>query len=344
MRTALDGRTVAAGFLGALVVLAALAWLVGVEGLLASLATARPGVVVAVGGAAVVWVTAWALALRTVLRALAAPIPLGRAVAVYTGALFANNVTPFGQAGGEPVSALLISEAADTEYETALAAIASADAVNLVPSVALALVGVVFLWLGDLGRELLWATAAVVGLAVALPTVAYLAWSNRRRLEAVVGAAVTPVAQAVGGRVPRLEAPSRSAVEARVDGFVQSLEVVAADRRTLLAAVGYSALGWFAQAVALWLALYSVGVVTPVAVVLVAVPLGAVAGVTPLPGGLGGVEATLVAVLIPLAGVSAASAAAAVAIHRGAIYWLPTLVGGGVASALGAGRFRRLDV
>jgi uncharacterized membrane protein YbhN (UPF0104 family) len=68
------------------------------------------------------------------------------------------------------------------------------------------------------------------------------------------------------------------------------------------------------------------------------VPVGAIASVTPLPGGLGGIEAVLIALLVPLAGVSGATAAAAVVIHRGAIYWLPTLVGAGVSSALGAQR------
>ena len=334
-----DARATAAGFLGALVVLAVLAVVVGLEDLLATLATARPPAVAAVLGAAVVWLTAWALALRTVLGALDASLSRPTAVAVYAGALFANNVTPFGQAGGEPVSALLISEAAGTEYETALAAIASADSLNFVPSTGLALVGVTYFSVAAAaGDRLQYATVAVVAMAVALPVVGYLGWTNRDRLERGADRAFTPLARTVGRRVPRLEAPARGAVAARIDGFFRAIETVATDRTRLLVALGLSTVGWVAQAVALWLSLQAVGVAAPVAAVLVAVPVGAIAGVTPLPGGLGGVEATLVALLVPLAGVSAATAAAAVVLHRGAIYWLPTLVGGGVASALGADR------
>lgn len=337
----LDVRATAAGFLGALVVLAALAWVVGVEDLLVSLSMANPTVVVAVLGAAGVWLFAWALALRTVLGALDAPISVTRAVAIYTGALFANNVTPFGQAGGEPITALFISEAAETKYETGLAAIASADSLNFVPSTALALVGVTSVSAtAAVGDELRLATAAVVAVAVGLPVVGYLVWTNRDGLQAGVGRLLTPIARAVGNQLPGLTPPARRAVERRIDGFFRSIEVVATDRRTLLAALGLSALGWAAQAAALWLALYALGVTAPVAAVLVAVPVGAIAGVTPLPGGLGGVEAVLIALLVPLVGISAATAAAAVVLHRGAIYWIPTFVGGGVAAALGADRAR----
>ena len=335
----LDLRATAAGFLGAVVALGLIANVVGVGGLLSALSLARLDVIAALVAVAAVWLVAWALALRTVLAVLGAAVSPWRASAVYAGVLFANNVTPFGQAGGEPVSALFVAESTGTGYETALAAVASADSLNFVPSTALGLAGVAYLSVTvAVGDRLRVAGAAVVALAVALPAVGYLAWRARARLEAASVAAMAPAAWVVGRTVPRLEAPTRDAVATRVDGFFRAIEVVGTDRRTLGVALGFSTLGWLTQAAALWLSLYAVGVVAPVAAVLVAVPVGAIAGVTPLPGGLGGVEAVLIALLVPLAGVTAATAAAAVFLHRGAIYWLPTLLGGGVAGALGADR------
>lgn len=335
----LEARSAAAGFAGALVVLAALVWFVGVDALLTALSGADPTLLAVVLLVAALWLTAWALALRAVLGALGATISPLRAVAIYAGVLFANNVTPFGQAGGEPASALLISGTARTEYETALAAIASADSLNFLPSTGLALVGVTyFSVVVAVGEEIRWATAAVVGMAVAIPVAGYLGWRNRNRLEAAVGRVLTPLTQVVTRRVPWFEEPTRGAVEERIGGFFEAIEVVAEDRRALAVAVGFSTLGWLAQATALWISLQAVGVAAPFAAVLVAVPVGAIAGVTPLPGGLGGVEAVLIALLVPLAAVAPATAAAAVVIHRGAIYWLPTLVGGGVVSAVGARR------
>jgi uncharacterized protein (TIRG00374 family) len=335
----LDVRATVAGFAGALVVLGLLAWLVGIDELLTTLAMADRSGIAGVLAAGLVWLVAWALALATVLSALDAPISAPRAVAVYAGVLFSNNVTPFGQAGGEPISALLISESADTPYENALAAIASADSINFVPSTALALIGVTYYSVAAAaGDELRLATAAVVVLAVGIPVAGYLGWRNRKRVEAGIARTLTPVARAIGKRVPRLSAPTRQAIENRVDGFFRSLEDVAGDRQSLAVAIGLSTLGWVAQATALWFALSAIGATAPYVAVLVAVPVGAIASITPLPGGLGGVEAALIGLLVPLAGVSAATAAAAVALHRGAVYWLPTFIGGGVAAALAADR------
>jgi uncharacterized protein (TIRG00374 family) len=260
-------------------------------------------------------------------------------VLVFTAATFANNVTPFGQAGGEPVTALFISRTADTEYETGLAAIASVDALNFVPSILLATVGI-----GSLsatvafGPRLRSAAAAVGLLAVVVPTVAYVGWRHRYAVERRVVAVLTPVVRGIGRLLPRREPPEHGAIERRIERFFAAIERVTGDRRALATALAFSTLGWVCIAGSLWLSLFALGYTVPFAAAVVVVPVGAIAGITPLPGGLGGVEAVLVALLVPTTGVSVATATAAVVLHRTATYWLPTLVGGGVAAALGADR------
>ena len=49
---------------------------------------------------------------------------------------------PFGQTGGDPVSAVLIDRVAETEYETGLAAIGSVNALNRIASIFLGLLAV----------------------------------------------------------------------------------------------------------------------------------------------------------------------------------------------------------
>lgn len=68
---------------------------------------------------------------------------------------------------------------------------------------------------------------------------------------------------------------------------------------------------------------------------LFAVPLAYVAGATPLPGGLGGIEAAFVALLVPTTGVPASAVTAAVLVFRGGVYWMPMAIGGVSASVLG---------
>jgi uncharacterized protein (TIRG00374 family) len=330
-------RAKVAGFLGALVVLAALFWVAGVDDILAALGRARPGIVALVVVAALGWLAAWGLALRTVLGGLGIALSVPRSFFVWTGAMFANNVTPFGQAGGEPVTALLVSRATDSEYETSLAAIASVDALNFVPSIGFALLGVGYMATEvTFNARLEYAAASVGVLALALPVVAYLGWEHRYRVERGAVRVVTPIVRWVTKVIPRKSPPTAADLERRIEGFFGTIERVAADRRRLALALGFSALGWFAQMCALWLSLYALGFSVSFSAVMVAVPLGSVAGVTPLPGGLGGVEAVLAALLVPTTGIDLSTASAAVVVHRASTYWLSTAIGAVTVSTFGA--------
>ncbi|MFB6296948.1 MAG: YbhN family protein [Salinirussus sp.] len=333
-----DRLTTGVGFLAAIAVLAVVVWFVGVDDILDALAGADRRVLALIVGVAAVWVSAWGLALWTVLRAIGSPIHPARAIFVFSAAIFSNNVTPFGQAGGEPLSAVLISSAADSEYETGLAAIASVDTLHFVPSVGFTVIGFVYVLAGAarLTRNVAVAAAGVAVLVGLIVAAAVLGWQHRERVEAGVVRAVLPVARLAGRLLPRRSPPSRADIERRIEGFFEAVGRVAGDRRTLAIAIGFSALGWFALSTSLWLSLYALGYAAPFTATLFVVPVGSIAGVTPLPGGLGGLEAAFIALLVPTAGVPTAVAGAAVLIHRGATYWLPTLVGGGAAAALGA--------
>jgi uncharacterized protein (TIRG00374 family) len=132
--------------------------------------------------------------------------------------------------------------------------------------------------------------------------------------------------------------PTPEVIGDRIRSFFAAIERVAGDRRELGVALSFSALGWLGIMASLWLGLYAVGVRVHPAVVLVAIPVAALSGVAPLPGGLGGVEAILFGLLAPIDGVTTGGAAAAIALHRGATYWLPLVVGAVAAGRLGADR------
>jgi len=338
-------RATALGFAAAATVFGVLLAVVGVDDLLAELSRTDRGLAAAVVGLIVLWLVAWGLALRTVLSTLGVPLSPPRAILAFAGAMFANNVTPFGQAGGEPITALLLAETTDVAYERGLAAIASVDTLNFVPSVALAFAGVGYVAATrTLGETTLTAAAVLAALAVGLPLVLASAWRSRAALAERAVATLTPPLRAVCAALPRVAPPTHAAVAARVSGFVAGLERVGASPRRLALALAFSAVGWGCQMLALWLSLRAVGAAVSPAVPMIVVPLAAVAGITPLPGGAGGIEGALVGLLVaaPI-GVTQATALAAVVVFRGAVYWLPTLVGGTVAavvsarSALGAG-------
>lgn len=333
-----DVRGVAIGFAAAAVVLAGLVYVVGPDGVIAAVGMLDGRDVALLVAVTLGYLVAWGLALRTVLGALDVEAGPVTAVLLFASATFANNITPFGQAGGEPFSALLVSRATDSEYESALAAVASVDTINFIPSIALSVLGLAYyLTVFAVGDRLLFVAAAVAALAVGVPVLGYAVWRFRPRVQRVVVGLVHPVAAAVARVVPSVTPPTRPHVRRRVRGFFRAIERVADSRTTLVEALVLSAVGWACLAAALWLALVAVGHPVPVAAALIAAPVGAIASVTPLPGGLGGVELALVAVVVPITAVSAEVAASAALIYRGATYWLPTLLGGG-ATALLEGR------
>ncbi len=338
-----DRVTTLLGFAAAILVMLVIVWFIGVDDVLSALAQAQTDVLVLVVLAAALWISAWGLSLWTVLRAVGAPISGPRAIFTFSAAMFSNNVTPFGQAGGEPVSALLISSTAETDYETGLAAIASVDTLHFVPSIGLATVGFGFLLLSavELTRNVVFAVGAAAGLALIVPVIAYVGWQNRMRIEGFVLRVLAPVAGTIGRVVPVLSPPDPDRIEQRIEGFFATVDRVATDRRALLTAMSFSTIGWLSLSAALWLSLYALGFPVEFEAVLFVVPVGSIAGATPLPGGLGGLDAAFIALLVPTAGVSASVATAAVLIHRGATYWLPTLFGGGAAAVIGAERRQR---
>ncbi len=323
------------GFVVAVALLCLILWFVGYEEVVTALSGADLRVAALTVPVAALWLSAWGLSLYVVLDALGAHIPPHRAIFIFTAAVFVNNATPFGQAGGEPVSAMFISTAADTRYETGLAAIASVDTLHFVPSISLAVVGLGFAALNavQLSGNLLVAILAVGVLATIVPLGGYLGWRYRNGLKTRLVARLTPPIRTLGRVLPFVGTPETGVVKRRIEGFFDGVGTVATNRRTVIAAMALSALGWLSLSTSLWLSLVALGVVLPFPAILFVVPLGSIAGALPLPGGLGGLEAAFVGLLIPL-GVPATVALSGVLIHRAATYWFPTIFGAGAAAIL----------
>ncbi|ADJ14202.1 lysylphosphatidylglycerol synthase transmembrane domain-containing protein [Halalkalicoccus jeotgali] len=329
-------RALVLGFGAALVLFVGLFFLVGAGDVLDSLATADPTLVAATVVGALCWLAAWALMLRSILRTLDVTIPVVRVFFVYASAVFANNVTPFGQAGGEPVAALLISKVSKARYETGFVGIATVDVLNVVSSLSLVFVGVgYYATTTIIGERLQTAVLSAIAVVAAVAVLLVLGWRYRERIVESVseGAADTVARLPVGHSDPEAVAEDLSG---RLERFFDHIARLATRRRALAVAFGLSTLGWLFQAVALLTAFWAIGHSVPIYVALFVIPLGNLAGAAPLPGGLGGIEAAFVALLVPTTGLAAATVTAAVLIYRGTIYWLPVLIGGGSMAAFGA--------
>ncbi|MFC4357437.1 flippase-like domain-containing protein [Halobium salinum] len=318
---------------GSVAVVLVAARVVGVETLVDALAGVDRGVAAAVGALALATLAARGTALWVVLGALDRPVSLPRALTAYAAAAFVNTVAPSGQAGGTPVSGLLVARSADADYEEGVAAVVS---LSLLANAMVALFGLV-------GVGYLLATAVpragdVAVLVVSLVAAGLLALAAVHRSRTRLVAVATGLlwwAVATVGRLPRVSVPDRTAVEARVDRFLGSFgRLRAAPRRRLVAVVALMALAHATSLLALWLSFVALGHAAPLGVIVAVVPAAVLAAVVPLPGGVGGVDVALVGLLTAATPVAASVVAGAVVLYRTASYWPRLVLGGGIVLAM----------
>ena len=325
------------GLLLGVAIIAALLYFVNLGDVLAALGSADLLLVALAAGFILLWNVSWGVSLWYVLNTQDAVVPLRKTVLFHAAAAFANHVTPFGQAGGEPVTAWLISESTDTDYEVSLASVASFDALHFIPSLIFVAVGATYLLsvATVAGEGITRLAVALVVVVVLVPAVGLLVWRTRYRIARRIETVVNRVVRGVARVVPGVSTPSVASVTESLRNFSAAVERVASDRRRLVFAVSFSMLGSVFQACSLLVLFYALSAPIPVYVPLVVKPIAAMGGAIPTPGGLGGRETISITLLALLTSVAAPTITAAVVLHSTGGYILTTSVGALATSVLG---------
>jgi len=155
---------------------------------------------------------------------------------------------------------------------------------------------------------------AVLGAAVIVVLLSVRALPNdfERRMK--------PLAGARRGR--RLLARLASAPWAVHEALDIAFSLIKERKPWLIGAIAY----WGFDIATLWACFHAFGLPPPVAVIVMAYFVGALANALPLPGGLGGVEAGMIGVFLAF-GTHASLAILAVLSYRLISFWLPTVPG-----------------
>lgn len=323
-------RRVAAGFVVSAALLAAFVWAFGPEAVVADIVAADTGPFVAGLAAVLVAVVLWSEAQRHLLAA--ADIHLGpwRTFVTYCTGMFAKQVLPAGHAGGPAIMVYTLGAETRRDYQHLTAAVSVAEVLNLVASFGLAAAGLVYLAatvpaspeLRTIQLGVVFAVAVLGGL------VAVLLYRRSTVERAVAGVAFLLRSTVGRGSARVRRRTDRAAVRAGVDSYYATFAKVRGDRRRVALAAGLSLVGRLLFALPLYTAFLALGHSVPVALALFVVPIGGLATTVPLPGGLGGVEAVLAAVLVATTGFALAELGAVVILYRLASYWFMVLVGG----------------
>ena len=298
---------------------------IGWERTLRRLETARLGWVLAAFVASALSLAAWAKSWQLVLAAGGTRVSYRQIVVTFYAATFANYVTPFGQAGGEPFVAYVLSQDTDASYEESLASVVTADLLKLLPFLNAAVLGIGYL----IARWGLTETTdhfaiALASLTVGMPAVVVACWHYRAAVRRTILRGLDPLTR----RVPGVSVED---ARARIDRLYGSIERIAASPRHLVAAAGYAYVGWICFALPLYFTGLALDLPIPALLVCFVVPATVVAGLVPTPGGLAAIEGTVVGLLSALTAMSAADALAVATVYRLAVYWF-VLAAGGIAA------------
>ena len=323
------------GFVLALLAVGGFLWIVGPRQILAELTSVEP-VTYAAGFLAVVAAFyCWSEALRRLLVSVgdaSGAVGGPRYRAAFMSGEFLKQVVPMGHSGGPVFVSYAVSRETDAPYEEALAAATGVEFVNIAASVVLAGAGLGVVLLTSDGPVTPLFAALLVGFTVAVVAlgVAALVVNSRRALVERLVLRVAGVGRATVGRLSgRLRAAlAAERVAATFGTYYAAFDRALADRAQVRRAAGFSLLGWALFLAPMYTSFRAIGEPVPYALVLFVVPVLSLVNVVPLPGGLGGFEAALAAVVVALVGLELPAATAGVVLYRLSNYWFVVLLGG----------------
>lgn len=274
----------------------------------------------------------WGIAFRIVLKLLAVTVSVRRAVMLYLMTLFFNSVTPFGQAGGSPVSSAVIADTVTERYERILAAVISLNAINVTSGALLGTFGAGYLVVGRGISPPGGTIGAILVTGVGLLLAIGIGWRFRGKIYIGVRETVYRITRGVS-RGLSIDPPSKTAIDRRLSGFQQAIQRVAGGGSQTIVIVTLCIGGQLFAATILYIALQSIGATVSIAAIVVLVPLAQTAAVVPTPGGAGSVETMLSSLLI-IIGIAEGVAAAGAVLYRISAFWIPGLIGGLIAGAV----------
>lgn len=314
--------------------LVAVVSLVGTGDILRAASSVSAPLLAGIALTALGWLAAWSLAFRTILRTLDIQGSWSKMGLIFLSTMFADYLTPSAQAGSVPIGGLLVSRATGAKYTTGMTAVAAFGVLNIVPSTTAIVVGALYLAVTTtLAPRLGFAVVLLLGSLSGTALIGLLGWRYRRRLEGSVIPVAAAFVRGVNRVLPAPYSVKPQTLKRHVAGVTREVERLSWDQRGLGVCLWFSALGWLVLSGAFWLSLYAVYGPVTLAVPLLAVPLSMTGNVLPLPGGVGGVEALLVALTVGTVPISLPSATAAVLVYRGVTFGLAVLLGG-LATAL----------
>lgn len=291
-------------------------------------------------GSTLVGILIWSLSLARLLAAQGHRVAPGRFQATFVAGMGLRSVVPGGSTSGPIVLAYVVSRATGVPGETSVAMTSVLEVFLWIGTTVVGFVGFVgVLAFVRASPQLLALGVGLVVLAAIIFGVLLAAVRNPRPLERLVDRTVAWLQSKAGDRsnwlVGRLDP---EAIDERIERFVDAFRQLGRDPSHLGPALATAILGWFVHASTLYFVLLAVDVHVSVFAPLIVVPTSGLAeGLSILPGGIGVVEPTFLALLVFVTPVNLPTAATVVLLYRLSNYWFRVGLGFASLPLLGLG-------
>lgn len=301
---------------------------VGVQRFLDALGNFSLVAVVAVIGVSLLGTLSRALSFHVTANRLGIPLDVRQSVPLYITVVFSNNITPFAQAGGQPIAATFIRRVSNQSYSRCLASLSALDVLDfLVSIIVFTLGGLYFLLRPGEVPELLESLAGVFSVFVAGSFLGgAVVWRFRTSVSRLAGQVLSQLLSALSF-LPLIPNPTVEDLEEGVSQFFESLSTMADNPIAFTTGLALMLTSSLVNSFALFVALAGIGAPIPYGLILVAGPIAGLAAILPLPGGVGGTESVSIAILTSLSAVAVPAVTAGVIITSGVGYWIPVLLG-----------------
>lgn len=331
----MDRRWLGVRFGVAALILGALLLVFGPRDLVSQLQHFRPveGVLVLVLGTG--WLGLRAEAMYQTVRVSVPTITRTDCLTAFLSGVFVASIFPVGNVGGVVSAAYVLKDRAGVTGSAAVGILSAWEVLNVIASMSVAVIGVVVVLLP--GGRIDPAVLAVIGIVlVVVILTAVLLRFRRRWITMLSWYSANTLYQFVDRVAPgRSDRFAPAILAARGRRFAAGFAGLTDRPRALVRTVLVLVVAWSALGLALLSSFWALSSDLSVGVALLVPQLGGLAGIIPLPGGLGSIDATLVGLLVSLTEMPLDIVGAAVLVFRTSTYWWGLLVSSVVVLALG---------
>ncbi|PHP45136.1 hypothetical protein B6V01_005450 [Methanosarcinales archaeon ex4572_44] len=249
---------------------------------------------------------------------------------IYLVGVLVSNITPSLGAGGEPVKALLLGNATDTNSSACFATILTQRVLNLVPFIFVALIGLFFLFFyKNLDFWEVLAILFMLGIVITALLLFIYLYLRKDRLEQLTHKVIkrlTPLIR-IFKRDFNYEEYIHT-IDDSIDLFHDELKRLSKNNGKLALALIYSFIGWISNVAAAYIVFLALNHPINPGILMITYTIAMVIGMIPLisPGGVGTVD-SIMAMLYISTGVPKEIALLSTLLYRLISYWLNTIIG-----------------